>query len=87
MPLFQIDFEILSKITNIELIGPVKNPDFKAYLNRKFGKASWQYKKGTARILDKETQTMWLAEIHFCESHGKAKCHFRVKYKIERIYE
>ena len=30
---------------------------------------------------------MWLAEIHFCESHGKANCHSRVKYKIERIYE
>ena len=87
MPLFQMDFEILGKIINIELIGKVENPDLKAYLNQVFGKASWKYKKGTAKILDKETQTRWLAEIHFCEAHGKAKCHFRVKYKIEQIDE
>ncbi len=87
MPLFKIDFEILSEITNITLIGKVKNPGFRAYLNRKFGKAAWHYKKGNAKILDKETQTVWRVEIHFCQAHGKAKCHFRVKYKIERIYE
>lgn len=46
MPLFQIDFEILSEIKDIELIGKIKNPKFKEFFNQKFKKASWQYKKG-----------------------------------------
>lgn len=87
MPIFQIDFELLSDLSQIETIGKIKNPAFKAYLNQQYGRANWLYKKGIAKIKVKSDQTVWISEIHFCEAHGKIKCHYRVKYLLERIYE
>ena len=87
MPPFKIEHKRLSKITDVETMGKVKNPYVRDELNQKFGKAKWIYKKGTAKVELLESGIIWIVEIHFFTAHGKGVCKEAIKRLIERVYE
>ena len=87
MPLFKIEFERLSKITDIETIGRIKNRSIREWLNQNHGKSKWLYKKGTAKIRVSESGNIWIAEIHFYTAHGQGIYREEVKYLLKRVYE
>ena len=73
-----IDFEIISRIRNIEAIAIGPSIRERERLERQYGKGRWRKLKGTAlvRLLDDSVRT---AEIHWYEAHGIGKREFKIK--------
>ena len=70
-------FEILSAITNVEVIASGSGIRSLAHLRKKYGKGRWRKMKGIAKVklLDGAIHT---AEIHWYESHGIGKRDFKI---------
>jgi hypothetical protein len=64
------DFDLLSKITNIEIIARGLDVDIRQYLNRKYGRGRWRKLKGRAWIRLHSTDEIVYAELHWYEAHG-----------------
>lgn len=64
-----MDFEIISRITEIEVIAIGGRIRDIARLRRRYGKGRWRKLKGvaTVRLID---GTIHTAEVHWYESHG-----------------
>ncbi len=73
----RMDFEIVGRITEIEIIVVGSSIRDIARLRRVYGKGRWRKLKGIAsvRLIDDTIQT---AEIHWYEAHGVG----RFEYKI-----
>lgn len=70
-------FEIISDITNIEIIAKGKSIRELKRLNKVYGKGRWRKLKGIADIqIDKRR---FRAVIHWYEAHGIGKKEFKIK--------
>lgn len=71
-------FEIVSAITNVEIIAVGSGIRNLAYLRKQHGKGRWRKMKGIAkvRLLD---GTIHTAEIHWYEAHSIGKRDFKIK--------
>ena len=71
-------FEIISPLTNIEIIASGSGIRDLARLRRKYGKGRWRKMKGIAKVklLD---GTIHTAELHWYEAHGVGKRDFKIK--------
>ncbi|MCL4255871.1 MAG: hypothetical protein KJ043_19090 [Anaerolineae bacterium] len=56
-------FEIISQITQVEIIAKGKGVDIRHRLNQESGFANWRKLKGIAEI-EYENGEVWLAEVH-----------------------
>jgi hypothetical protein len=64
-----MSFEIISEITNIEIIATGNSIRDIARLSETYGKGRWKKLKGKA-ILRLKTGIIRLAEVHWYEAHG-----------------
>jgi hypothetical protein len=73
-------FEIISEITNIEVIARGRGIRDLARIRRKYGPGNWRKLKGrtTVRLEDSSVHNV---EIHWYEAHGVG----RKRLKIKRI--
>lgn len=73
-----MDFEIVSEITQIELIAVGSGIRDRKRLQKNYGKGRWRKLKGvaTVRLTD---NTIRLAELHWYEAHGIGKREFKLK--------
>lgn len=64
-----MDFEIIGRIAEVEIIGAGSSIRDVARLRRVYGKGRWRKLKGiaTVRLLD---GTIHTAEVHWYEAHG-----------------
>lgn len=67
-----IDFELVSEITEIEIIAVNKSIRDLARLNRIHGKGRWRKLKGVANV-ELPSGRISLAEVHWYEAHGIGK--------------
>ena len=76
-----IQFEILGKISDIEIIAKGRGVYIRRYLERIYGKGRWRKMKGigTVKFAD---DTIWEAEIHWFEAHGIGRKDFKIKRVI-----
>jgi len=71
-------FEIISEITNQEVIAKGNGIQSRKALDKKYGKGKWRKLKGIATVrLDGEATR--LAEVHWYEAHGIGKKEFKIK--------
>jgi len=77
-----LDFEILSDITDIEIIAIGKAIRELPELQKRFGRGRWRKLKGVATIslLD---GTIRRAEIHWYEAHGIGKKRLKIKRYLD----
>ena len=73
-----MDFELVSEITEVEVIATGTGIRDRGRLRRMYGKGRWRKLKGvaTVRLIDGALQ---LAEIHWYEAHGIGKREFKLK--------
>ena len=72
-------FEIVSEITDIEIIAVGHSIRILQSLNKKYGKGRWRKKKGVATVKLKNG-SLRLAEIHWYEAHGIGKKDLKIKF-------
>jgi hypothetical protein len=82
-PLFKIaclivDFEIISDITNIEIIATGTGIRNRERLQKQYGKGKWRKLKGIAQF-QLANGIVRLAEVHWYEAHGIGKKEFKLK--------
>ena len=77
-----MDFEIIGKIYDVEIIAIGPKIRILAYLQQEFGKGRWRKLKGkgTVRLSNGEFR---LAEIHWFEAHGIGKKFLRIKRYLD----
>ncbi len=73
-----VDFEIVSGITEIETIAVGKGIRDRARLQKQYGRGRWRKLKGVAQVR-LPSGTIRLAEIHWYEAHGIGKKEFKLK--------
>ena len=73
-----MDFEIISKITDVETIAVGKGVRDRIRLKRQYGRGRWRKLKGIAsvRLVNGKIR---LAEIHWYEAHAIGKKEFKLK--------
>jgi hypothetical protein len=76
-----MDFEILSEITNMEIIASGSGIRDLPRLQRKYGVGRWRKLKGTATVLLRDS-TVHLAELHWYEAHGIGRKEFKIKFPL-----
>jgi hypothetical protein len=77
-----MDFEVISKITDIEIIAVNTAIRELPSLQQRFGRGRWRKLKGvaTVRLADGTTR---LAEIHWYEAHGIGKKRMKIKRYLD----
>ncbi len=77
-----MDFEIIEKIYDVEIIAVGSKIRILDYLQSEFGKGRWRKLKGTAnvRLFNGEVR---FAEIHWFEAHGIGKKLLRIKRYLD----
>ena len=75
-------FEILGKITDIEIIAGKNRIRDRKRLRYTYGYGHWRKCKGVAsvRLAD---GSIWKAELHWYEAHGIGPKEFKIKYLLE----
>ncbi len=73
-----IDFNLISEITEIEIIAVNKSIRDLARLNRTYGKARWRKLKGVANV-ELPSGRIRLAKVHWYEAHGIGKKEMKIK--------
>ena len=76
-----MEFEILSEISDIETIAAGQGVYLRRYLERTYGKGRWRKMKGIATV-QLADGTIYEAEIHWFEAHGKGRKDFKIKRVI-----
>lgn len=71
-------FEIVSEITEIEVIAKGRGIRELARLRKKYGAGRWRKLKGKARVR-LENGNLRYAEIHWYEAHGLGKKRLKIK--------
>ena len=75
-------FEILSEITDVEVIAKGRAIRDLARLRKKYGAGRWRKLKGKATVR-LENGIIRLAEIHWYEAHGIGKKRFKIKQFLD----
>jgi hypothetical protein len=73
-----VDFEIISDITNIEIIATGTGIRNRERLQKQYGKGKWRKLKGIAQVR-LPNGMIRLAEVHWYEAHGIGKKEFKLK--------
>jgi hypothetical protein len=73
-----VDFEIISGITNIEIIATGTGIRNRERLQKQYGKGKWRKLKGIAQV-QLPNGIVGLAEVHWYEAHGIGKKEFKLK--------
>jgi len=73
-----VDFEIISDITNIEIIATGTGIRNRERLQKQYGKGKWRKLKGIAQV-QLPNGIVRLAEVHWYEAHGIGKKEFKLK--------
>lgn len=73
-----MDFEIISDITNIEIIATGTGIRNRERLQKQYGKGKWRKLKGIAQVR-LPNGMIRLAEVHWYEAHGIGKKEFKLK--------
>ncbi len=76
-----MEFDILGKTRDIEIIATGRGVYIKRYLERTYGKGRWRKMKGTATVQVADG-TICEAEIHWFEAHGVGRKDFKIKRVI-----
>ena len=77
-----MDFEVVGKVSEVEIIAIGSKIRILPFLHEKFGRGRWRKLKGVAqvRLSDGEIR---LAEIHWFEAHGIGKRLLRIKHYLD----
>jgi hypothetical protein len=78
------NFEIISEITDVEIIARGTSVQIRHYLNRAYGRGNWRKLKGQA-VIEYNNGEIWLVELHWFEAHGIGRRDEKDKYKIRRL--
>jgi hypothetical protein len=73
-----MDFEIVSDITDIEIIAAGTGVRDRARLRKQYGRGRWRKLKGVAKVRLLSGRIR-LAEVHWYEAHGLGKREFKLK--------
>ncbi len=76
------DFDVLSTITDIEVIARGSGVDARRYLNKKYGWGRWRKMKGRAWIRLKRSGEEFYAELHWFEARGIGRREMKRKSRI-----
>lgn len=77
-----MDFEIIGKISDIEIIAVGSKIRILPFLQEKFGRGRWRKLKGVAQVRLSNGEIR-LAEIHWFEAHGIGKKFLRIKHYLD----
>ena len=77
-----MEFRILNKIRDKEIIATGRGVHIRRYLDRAYGKGHWRKMKGNASI-ELSDGTFCEAEIHWFEAHGIGRRDFKIKRIIQ----
>lgn len=77
-----MDFEILGKISDVEIIAVSSKIRILPFLQQEFGRGRWRKLKGTAEVKLSNGEIR-LAEIHWFEAHGIGKKFLRIKHYLD----
>lgn len=75
----QLDFEVISDITEIEIIAVGNRIYDLARLQRDYGRGRWRKLKGVALIRLLRSGRVRQAELHWYEAHGIGRRDLKVK--------
>lgn len=75
-------FEIVSEITDIEVIAKGRGGRDLARLRKKYGPGSWRKLKGLATVR-MEDGSIHRAEIHWYQAHGIGSKRFKIKRTLD----
>ena len=75
-------FEIISEITDIEIIARGRGIHDLARLRKKYGPGNWRKLKGRATVR-MEDGNIHYAEIHWYEAHGIGRKRFKIKRTLD----
>ncbi len=78
-----MNFEIVSEISEIEIIARGSGVHVRRYLNRRYGRGKWRKLKGIAWIRFSNGEVR-LAELHWYEAEGIGRCEIKRKRFVER---
>jgi len=76
------DFDLLTEITDIEIIARGKGVRIRRYLNKTYGRGRWRKLKGCASIQLKSSGEVQDAELHWYEAHGIGRREMKRKRKL-----
>ena len=82
-PVVVQDFDILTEITQIEIIARGTGVRIRRYLNRTYGQGRWRKMKGKAWIRIKRTGEVQYAELHWFEAHGIGRRDLKRKRRLQ----
>ncbi len=77
-----MDFEILGKISDIEIIATGNKIRILPFLQQEFGKGRWRKLKEIAQVKLSNGEIRF-AEVHWFESHGIGKKFLRIKHYLD----
>lgn len=77
-----MNFEIVGKIKNVEIIAVGNSIRELSQLRQKYGDGRWRKLKGIAQVT-LENGGIRLAEIHWYEAHGIGKRKMKIKYFLD----
>ena len=75
-------FEIISEVTDIEVIAKGRAIRELARLRKKYGPGPWRKLKGRATVR-LEDGSIHYAEIHWYEAHGMGRKRFKIKRTLD----
>ncbi len=75
-------FDIIGKITNIEIIAIGNDIRDIAYLRKVYGPGRWRKLKGISKVRLPDG-TICYAEIHWYEAHGIGKKDMKIKHILD----
>jgi hypothetical protein len=77
-----MDFEIVGKIYDIEIIAVGNKIRILPFLQSEFGRGRWRKLKGTAQVKLGDGEIR-MAEIHWFEAHGIGRKFLRIKHYLD----
>jgi len=77
-----MDFEVVSKISDIEIIAVGGKIRILPFLQNEFGRGRWRKLKGIAQVKLSDGEIR-LAEIYWFEAHGIGKKFLRIKNYLD----
>ncbi len=77
-----MDFRIVSSITHVETIATGSGIRELARLRRRYGRARWRKRKGTAQV-ELAGGVVRLAELHWYEATGVGQREFKIKRYLD----
>lgn len=78
MPIYEWEFELLSDVTDIEIIAVGASIRNLERLRRRYGSTRWRKLKGKAYVRLHNGDEFW-AEVHYYECHGIGRREPKIK--------